>query len=86
MDGVQVSQGKSHYEKAVYFLPLSSQKWYSFYRARKNERLSQPSGFEHRTTGLGIQHLNYYAIAPWEHYSIMAIAQASLNCNKISLA
>ena len=27
MDGVQLSQGYSHFEEAVYFLPLSSQKF-----------------------------------------------------------
>ena len=27
MDGVQVSQGYSHFEEAVYFLPFSSQKF-----------------------------------------------------------
>ena len=27
MDGVQLSQGKSHFEEAVYILPLSSQKF-----------------------------------------------------------
>ena len=26
MDGVQLPQGQSHFEEAVYFLPLSSQK------------------------------------------------------------
>ena len=27
MDGIQLSQGKSHFEEAVYFLPLSSKKF-----------------------------------------------------------
>ena len=27
MDGVQLPQGKSHFEEAVYFLPLGSQKF-----------------------------------------------------------
>ena len=27
MDGVQLPQGESHFEEAVYFLPLSSQKF-----------------------------------------------------------
>ena len=26
MDGVQLSQGKSHFEEAIYFFPLSTQK------------------------------------------------------------
>ena len=43
MDGVQLPQGYSHFEEAVYFLPLSSQIfWYSLYRPRKDERLSRP--------------------------------------------
>ena len=37
MDGVQLPQGQSHYEEAVYFLPLSG--------------LEPPSGFEHGTPG-----------------------------------
>ena len=43
MDGVQLPQGYSHFEAAVYYLPLSSQNsWYPFYRTRKDERLSRP--------------------------------------------
>ena len=44
MDGVQLTQGYSHFEEAVYFLPSSSQfcTWYSFYQPRKDERLSRP--------------------------------------------
>ena len=43
MDGVQLPQGYSHFEEAVYFLPFSSQKFLILiYRPRKNERLSQP--------------------------------------------
>ena len=42
MDRVQLPQGYSHFEEAVYFLPFSSQKWCSFYRPRKDERLSRP--------------------------------------------
>ena len=30
MDGVQLPQGYSHFEEAVYFLPLSSQKFLVF--------------------------------------------------------
>ena len=43
MDGVQLPQGYSHFEEVVYFyhsVPRNS--WYSFYRPRKNERLSRP--------------------------------------------
>ena len=43
MDGVQLPQGYSHSEEAVYFfhsVPRNS--WYSFYRPRKDKRLSQP--------------------------------------------
>ena len=64
MDGVQLPQGYSHFEEAVYFLPFSSQKvlvlilltsegW------QAESTLELPSGFEHRTPGLGIQHLNH---------------------------
>ena len=30
MDGVQLPQGYSHFEEAVYFLPFSSQKFLAF--------------------------------------------------------
>ena len=43
IDGVQLPQDQSHFEEAVYFLPLSPQKfWYSLYQPRKDERLSRP--------------------------------------------
>ena len=43
MDGVQLPQSQSHFEEAVYFLPLSFRNsWYSFDRPQKDERLSQP--------------------------------------------
>ena len=43
MDGVQLPQGYSHFEEAVYFLPLVPRNsWYSLYRPRKDERLSRP--------------------------------------------
>ena len=42
--------------------------WYSSYQPRKDERLSPPSShpviFGYGTSGLGIQHLNHWAIAP----------------------
>ena len=43
MDGVQLPQGYSHFEEAVYFyhsVPRNS--WYSFYRPRNDDRLSRP--------------------------------------------
>ena len=59
MDGVQLPQGESHFEEAVYFLPLSSQKFLVLnlptlegWNAESN--LEPPSGFEHGTPGLGI--------------------------------
>ena len=43
MDGVQLSQGYSHYKETVYFLPLSPMKsWYSFDWPWKDERQSWP--------------------------------------------
>ena len=57
VDGVQLPQGYSHFEEAIYFLPLSF--WYSLYQPQKDERLEPPSGFEHGTPRLGIQHLNH---------------------------
>ena len=59
MDGVQQAQGYSHFEEAVYFLPLSSQKFLvlilSTWEGWKAESILEPlSGFEHRTPGLGI--------------------------------
>ena len=63
MDGVQLPQGYSHFE-AVYFLPFSSQQFLVLilstsegWKAESN--LEPPSGFEHGTPGLGIQHLNH---------------------------
>ena len=63
MDGVQLTQDYSHFEEAVYFLPLSSQKFLvlilSTWKGWKAEStLESPNGFEHKTPGLGIQHLN----------------------------
>ena len=64
MDGVQLSQGYSHFEEAVYFLPLSSQKSRALILSTlegwtAESTLEPLSGFEHRTSGLGIQHLNH---------------------------
>ena len=69
MDGVQLPQGESHFEEAVYFLPLSSQKFLVLILStlegwKAESTLEPPSGFEHETSELGIQHPNHYAIAP----------------------
>ena len=75
MDGVQLPQGYSHFDEAVYFLPLSSQKFLVLILSTSEEwkaesTLEPPSGFEHATPGLGIQHLNHLAIAPYKlHYT-----------------
>ena len=60
MDGVQLSQGLSHFEEAVYFLPLIPQKFLvlnlSTSEGWKDESTLKPtSGFEHGTPGLGFQ-------------------------------
>ena len=62
MDGVQLPQGYSHFEEAVYFLPFSFQKVLvlilSTSEGWKDEsNLEPPSGFEHVTPGLGIQRM-----------------------------
>ena len=72
MDGVQLPQGYGHFKEAVYFLPLSSQKFLVLIlltsEGWKAELILEPSsGFEHGTPGLGIQHLNHLAIAPLLH-------------------
>ena len=64
MDGVQLPQVYSHFEEAVYFLSLSSQKFLvlilSTSEGWKAESTLEPrSGFEHGTPGLGIQRLNH---------------------------
>ena len=69
MDGVQLPQGYSHSEEAVYFLPLSSQKFlvliFSTSEGWKAESTFESlSGFEHGTPELGIQRLHHLAIAP----------------------
>ena len=60
--GLNCSCVQSHYEEVVYFLPLSSQIFlvltWSTSKGWKSElTLEPPSGFEHGTLGLGIQHL-----------------------------
>ena len=64
MDGVQLPHGYSHFEEAVYFLPFSSQKFLVLILStsegwKAESTLESPSGFEHGTRGLGIQHLNH---------------------------
>ena len=64
MDGVQLPQGYSHFEETVYFLPLSYKKlvvliWSTSQGWKAESTLEPPSGFEHGTTGLGIQRLNF---------------------------
>ena len=64
MDGVQLPQGYSHFEEAVYFLPFNSHKFVvlilSTSEVWKTEWTLEPlSSFEQGTPGLGIQHLNH---------------------------
>ena len=64
MAGVQLPQGWSHFEEAVYFLPLSSQKFLVLILPTSEGReaestLEPPSGCEHETPGLEIQRLNH---------------------------
>ena len=54
MDGVQLPQGLSHSEEAVYFLPLSSQKFLVLILStsqgwKAESTLKPPGGFEHGT-------------------------------------
>ena len=69
MDGVQLPQGYSHFEEAVYFLSFSSQSFLVLILLTSEEgwkvesTLEPPSGFEPGTPGMGIQHLNHKAIA-----------------------
>ena len=58
------SRLQNHYTEAVYFLPLSYQKFLvvipSTSQGWKTEStLEQPSGLEYGTHGLGIQRLNH---------------------------
>ena len=60
--GSTASRLQSHYEEAVYFLPLSSQKfpvliWSTSKGWKAGSTLEPQSGFEHGTPGLGIQRL-----------------------------
>ena len=63
MDGVQLPHGWSHFEEAVYFLPLSSHKSLVLILSISEGLMAEltlesPSGFEQESPGLGIQHLN----------------------------
>ena len=63
MDGVQLPQGWSYFEEAVYFF-LSSQKFLVLILPTKEgwkteSTLEPPSGFEHGTPGLEIQRLEH---------------------------
>ena len=63
-DGVQLLQGYSHFEKALYFLLLSPQKFLALILSTsegwKAESTLEPlSGFEHGIPALGIQCLNH---------------------------
>ena len=64
MDGVQLPQGYSHSKEAVYFLPLSSQKFLVLTLLTSDEwkaesTLEPLSGFENETSGLGINVVIY---------------------------
>ena len=64
MDGVQLPQGYNHFKEAAYLLPFSSQKFLVLILStlegwKAESTLEPPSGFEHKTPGLGIQHLNH---------------------------
>ena len=62
MDGVQLPQKQKPLREAVYFLPLSSQKFLVLILPTSEEwkvesTLEPPSGFEHGTPGWGIPKL-----------------------------
>ena len=78
MDRVQLPEGYSNFEEAVYFLPFSSQTFLVLIlltseRLKAESTLEPLNGFEHRTPGLEIQHLNHLPclilIHPMEIYS-----------------
>ena len=45
MDGVQLPQGYSHFEEAVYFLPFSSQKFLAFGHFSRSDFYSEMPKF-----------------------------------------
>ena len=64
MDGVQLPQGYSCFEEAVYFVPLSFQEFLVLILLtsegwKPEPTLEPPTGFEHGTPGLEIQHFNH---------------------------
>ena len=64
MDRVQLPQGYTHFEEAVYFLPPTSQKFLVLTLSTSEgwkaaSALEPPSGFEHGTSGLRIQRHNH---------------------------
>ena len=64
LDEIQLPQGYSHSEEAVYFLPFSSQKFLVLILSisegwKAESTLEPPSGFEHETPGLVIQRLDH---------------------------
>ena len=61
MDGVQLPQGQSHFEKAVQFLPNSPEVAGTHFT-----NLGAVQWFLTRTPGLGTQHLNQQAIEATE--------------------
>ena len=71
--GFNYLKARGHFEEALNFLPLSYQKLSVLIlstseRWKAESTLEPPSRFEHGTPGLGIQRLNYQAIAPWMDY------------------
>ena len=64
MDGVQLPQGYSHFEEAIYFLVLNSQIFLvlilsTLERWQTESTSDPPSGFEQWIPGVEIQHLNH---------------------------
>ena len=64
IDGVELPQGYSHFEEAVYFLLFSSQKVLVLILStseglKAESTLEPPCGFEHGTPGLKTQRLNH---------------------------
>ena len=58
MDGVQLPQGQHHFEEAVYFFPLSPQKFLvlallTLEGWKAESTLEPPSAFEHGTLWIG---------------------------------
>ena len=66
--GLTTSRPQSHYEKTVYFLLFGPQDFLALIspileRWKAELTLEPPNGFETRTPGLGIKHLNHQANA-----------------------